>query len=444
MSRPTYDVKETYTGTGLLSTYTFDFKIESSTQLLVIEVNALGVETQRVRGDNLTYLSGIVINSSTGGSVTLAAPLTAGYRLILLLANDAPVQSFEFSNKTSFSLKRFENALDVLAGAIQRLVYRGKQSIRIHDLDNEETFNAQLPPGIATQATRTLRVNSAGTGLEFGESTAEAAAGNLPTGGATGAALVKNSATDNDVDWDDLVIEGYSQRFSTNWSSAGLRDFIVKLLDIVYLGPVIASFSGSSNTLREKGDSVASITLSVNVTKRSNNIARIRFLQGATLIQDDNPPLVIGSGITTAPYSTPFSDNITFTAEVTDETTVDGGPSTVTATTSYSFVYPYYYGADVPSITAAQVALLTKSIINSSANLNRSFTTSNGDVYYFAYPASYGVLTSILDENGFETFSSWTRRTENITGLDTNSISYYIYESNNPVVAGSTNFTFKR
>lgn len=444
MSRPTYDVKETYTGTGLLSTYTFDFKIESSSQLLVIEVNALGVETQRVRGNNLTYLSGITINPISGGSVTLAAPLATGYRLILLLANDAPVQSFEFSNKTTFSLKRIENALDVLAGAIQRLVYRGKQSIRIHDLDNEETFNAQLPPGIATQATRTIRVNSAGTGFEFGQSSSEAAAGSIPTGGGTGAVLVKNSPTDNDAGWDDLVIEGYSQRFNTNWSSVGLRDFIEQLLDIIYLGPVISSFTGSSNVLREKGDTVSSITLSVNVTKRSNDIARIRFLQGVTLIQDDNPPSTVGSGITTAPYTTPFSDNITFTVEVTDETTAEGGPSTVTATTSYSFIYPYYSGNGAPSRTAAQVALMSKAIINSTANLNRSFTTLNGDVYYFAYPASYGVLTSILDENGFETFSSWTRRTENITGLDATAVSYYIYESNNPVVAGSTNFTFRR
>lgn len=281
------------------------------------------------------------------------------------------------------------------------------------------------------------------TGTFLENKDASALVPSLPNGGAIGAALVKNSATDGDAEWDDLVISGYSARFGVAWSSTGLRDFIEKILDITYLGPLIASFSGSSNTLREKGDAVASIVLSTNVTKRSNNIARIRFLQGVTVIADENPPVVIGSGITTATYSTPFSDNITFTTEVTDATG-GGGPTMVTANTSYSFVYPYYYGADVPGLTPAQVAALTKSIINSSANVNRVFNTANGDVYYFAYPASYGNLTSILDENGFETFSSWTKTVANITGLDATAVSYNIYESNNPVVAGTTNFTFKR
>ena len=40
--------------------------------------------------------------------------------------------------------------MDFIAGAVQRLTYRGKQAFRIHDLDDEETFNAQLPAGVAT------------------------------------------------------------------------------------------------------------------------------------------------------------------------------------------------------------------------------------------------------------------------------------------------------
>lgn len=174
MSRATYAPKETKTGTGSLDTYTFNFKIEALTQLLVVEVNDSGVETQRVRGDDAVYLSSVTFDAvDGGGTVVLAANLANNYNLIFLLANDDPTQDYEFRNKTSFTLKRFESALDFIAGAVQRLAYRGKQALRIHDLDNEETFNSQFPPGVATSLSKVLQVNAAGTGLEFGPTATE-------------------------------------------------------------------------------------------------------------------------------------------------------------------------------------------------------------------------------------------------------------------------------
>lgn len=267
--------------------------------------------------------------------------------------------------------------------------------------------------------------------------------GALPPGGDIGAVVVKQSLDDYDVDWDTMAFDGYSSRFNELFSSTNLRDTLEKILEFSYLAPQV-TLSGSSNILREKGDSVSSVTLSASVTRRSDPIARIQFFQGVTSIADYNPPVITGSGITTAPYSTPFSDNISFTVQVTD-TGATGGPTTVTSNTlTYNFVYPYYYGAGAPGLTAASVAGLTKNIIASTATVNRSFTTGAGDVYYFAYPASYGVLASILDENGFEVIGDWTLRVENITGLDSTPVSYNIYEFNNPVVAGSTDFTFSR
>lgn len=595
MSRPYFAPKQVYTGNGSLDAYTFDFKITAKTQLLVVVVDADDLEVQRVRGDDVVFLTDVTFDSTLGGGeVTLAANLTSGHRMALLLADDQPAQAFEFSNKTSFSLKRIENALDVVVGAVQRLAFRARQAFRIHDLDDETTFDAQLPPGIADAANynRTFAINDDGTGFVFGPTTdtiagavgaaatavaaaadaveaavgaaesediaffwgnlflfenfvnvddtdnpvaltvAEAgilyladdtsadvdftlpplasvtsafkvgiikkssalnainvtpdgsetilsfptfaltergigvvfykdpdlatnwaakffafaesqAAGSLPSGGAAGAALVKASATNGDVEWDDLAYEGYSSRFSATVSLAGLKDVLDYIMAITYLGPLIASFSGSSNSLREKGTSVSGITLTVNVTKRSNLIAQIVFKQSGTAFETLAPPVQTGSGATASSIAvTPFSDNMTFSVEVTDAVVGPDGGNTVTSSTTYSFVYPYYYGADVPGLTPSQVAALTKVVTSENTNYNRSFTTANGDVYYFAYPAAYGNLTSILDENGFETFSSWTKTTANITGLDTTAVSYNIYESNNPVVAGSTNFTF--
>jgi hypothetical protein len=176
MSREQFAPKQTYTGTGSLDEYTFDFKITDLSQLEIVEVDDNGAETQRVRGDDNTYLSGVVFDAiEGGGTVTLAADLPANYKLILLLADDAPTQPYKFRNKTSFTLRRFEDALDNILGAVQRLAYKTKQSLRLHDLDDASAINLQLPPDFAANAGRTFCVNVAGDGLDYGASTADIA-----------------------------------------------------------------------------------------------------------------------------------------------------------------------------------------------------------------------------------------------------------------------------
>lgn len=198
MSRPYFAPKQTYVGTGSLAVYTFAFKIEVNTQLLVVVINTLNVEVQRVRGNDVTYLSSVVFDAVLGGgTVTLLANLPAGYKIALIQANDVPSQSYEFSNKTSFSLKRFENALDFIVGPIQRLVLRANQSLRIHDLDDESTFNTQLPPGIATKTDCILAVNLAGTQFTFGPTVTQVEGWKTSAEAAAAAALISegNSAS---------------------------------------------------------------------------------------------------------------------------------------------------------------------------------------------------------------------------------------------------------
>jgi len=186
MSRSTYAPKESYTGTGSLSAYTFDFKIEALTDLEIVEYDDSGVETQRVRGDDVTYLSSVEFdNVDGGGTVNLAANLPTNYTLLLLQANDEPTQSYEFRDKNGFNLKKFELALDLIAGAVQRLAYKGTQGLRINDLDDETAIDVQFPPGFASEADAYLKVNAAGDGLEYGLTLAELTEAILPSGTVT-------------------------------------------------------------------------------------------------------------------------------------------------------------------------------------------------------------------------------------------------------------------
>lgn len=171
MSRTTYDVKESYTGDGSLDAYTFDFKIEALEQLLVIELDDTGEETQRVRGDDTVYLSSVDYDPiDGGGTVNLAANLDTGYTLIILLANDEPTQPYQFNNKTTFTLKLLERALDFLGGAIQRLAYRAGQALSIHENDDIDCI---FPPLGDTPEGKYLKVNDDGDGFEYGYTLAE-------------------------------------------------------------------------------------------------------------------------------------------------------------------------------------------------------------------------------------------------------------------------------
>lgn len=169
MSRPVYDPDVRYIGLGNLAAYSFDFKIEDLTQLLVIALDDTGEEVERVRGDDVVYLSSVDFNDiEGGGTVTLAANLPTDYTLILIQANDEPTQPFEFKEKFSFTLRGFEMALDFLGGAIQRLAWRANRTIGLNDAyDNDAVpFDGQLPmPHVATAM---VRINDDGDGVDYG------------------------------------------------------------------------------------------------------------------------------------------------------------------------------------------------------------------------------------------------------------------------------------
>jgi hypothetical protein len=142
MSRATYAPREEYVGTGLLTAYTFDFKITDNTHILVMQTDDDFVETFKVRGDDVTYLTSVTYDANEGGgTVNLLNALPSGHHLFLLLADDEPLQPKEFKNKSDFTLKRFEDALDYLSGQIQRLAYLSHRSVKYDDsvLDSEES-----------------------------------------------------------------------------------------------------------------------------------------------------------------------------------------------------------------------------------------------------------------------------------------------------------------
>lgn len=169
MSRQTFNVKDVAIGTGDNDEYTFDFKIEDETHLLIIVQDDDGVETERVRGDDTTFLDSVDFDPvAGGGTVTLVDDLPTDYTMTMLLANDEPTQPSEFRGKASFTLSEFEAALDYLGGQIQRAFYLVLRSVRLNDLDDVDDFDPTLPVGAADNPGATIAVNDDGDGLAYG------------------------------------------------------------------------------------------------------------------------------------------------------------------------------------------------------------------------------------------------------------------------------------
>ncbi len=219
---------------------------------------------------------------------------------------------------------------------------------------------------------------------------------------------------------------------------------MAQIINYQYTAPTASLSSDVSTGPWEKGYAITAINFTASVTKKSDPIAEVNFLKaGVSFNNQFSGGAIPRGGSSTAAWTGSIADTTSFTAQVTDSGAT-GGPTTVTANRTFSYVYPYYYGAGAAGLSGAAIAALTKSVIASTATVTETIAVSGTQVMYFAYPSAYGALTSILDVNGFETISSWTQSTKSITGLDTTTQSYYSYEFKNTPVAGSYQYTFKR
>ena len=107
----------------------------------------------------------------------------------------------------------------------------------------------------------------------------------------------------------------------------------------------------------------------------------------------------------------------------------------VNTTKTINFILPYYYGKSATT-TVSDFTGLT-SDVKAKGNKTYKFTTSNEHMV-FAYDSSYGNLTSILDPNGFEVISGWTKNTLTVGGF-----SYFVYVADSATTDTNASFTFK-
>ena len=203
-------------------------------------------------------------------------------------------------------------------------------------------------------------------------------------------------------------------------------EFVEKLL-IKEVAPAI-SFTSSQSGVLEVGTTVTNPTLRLQINSLGTGTpTNINFYVGSTLV--DTQPYVSGTNVYT--YSYVGTITSTSSTKVTlDYNKSDNTPATLTATKSYIFVYASYYGPiSMATPTDTDVKALTKNVKNTKAFTYNNIALNDEHICY-AYPVSFGNLTSIKDANNFEYISSYTKYTMTI-----DSVSYNVYVLTDPITA---------
>lgn len=222
----------------------------------------------------------------------------------------------------------------------------------------------------------------------------------------------------------------------------GVKTFV--LVDNTYVAPAVtcsiseASLSGydpDQNKVVEKGR-LMSFTVNESITKGRDPVTSY------TATPDDpgfDVPTINTNGDQSFALSQEAIDSTTtYQVSATDGTENDVHSDTLT------FVYPFLYGSNDLQSGIDHYAVLTH-LLQTKANKIVSFNDTN-KYFHFGYPASYGNLSGIYDQNGFNVTNAFTKLTVtvNSAGLDNDwSVSYYVYVTNAKTTIPGYNYTFK-
>jgi hypothetical protein len=230
----------------------------------------------------------------------------------------------------------------------------------------------------------------------------------------------------------------------TNLDGLTLHDIVKRMLYPDKKPEATASMVVSpTGSTFEIGTSTTIQRISVNVTKTTNDIALVALYANNALVDERTLGVAEGGTITftldrvitdTVPagyYRIKVQDKAQYTVDIN--------------LPGINFYYPCYYGVvgestTISNITEAQIEAMSKHV---GAKGNKTFKyNTNNQRMVFAYPASYGNLTSILDANGFEQLKAFEKVNLPIVNQAGKTINYYVYMNNANTNSGF-NMTYK-
>ena len=186
MTISTTTIKNSFSGDGSTTAFTYTFPINTTSEILVIERSALGVETIKAEGTGSTNY-GIVNNGAAGGIVTMVTAPADG-TILILRRNTALTQETDYVANDPFPAETHEDALDKLQMQTQELQEQADRSFKVSRTNT--ITSSEFTDSAADRASKTLGFDSNGnltTVADF-----------LPAGGDSAQFTYSTTVTDAD------------------------------------------------------------------------------------------------------------------------------------------------------------------------------------------------------------------------------------------------------
>ena len=207
------------------------------------------------------------------------------------------------------------------------------------------------------------------------------------------------------------------------FNNATLQEMFDMLLH-PYEKPTMTLGINPAKTIYDKvAETLASITINANVTKKTENIKEIRFYVDNVLVNTDTAHPNGGLVSYTHTFTSPT--NTTFNVKIECEDT-KGATSKISANTNVYFVGKSYYGVVEDDGTSFAITeSLIKGLNKTEVKIKKALTYKNINATFgrivYAYPKnlpSGGALTSIKDQGtGWSVFDSYTSQEITIDGI---------------------------
>ena len=207
------------------------------------------------------------------------------------------------------------------------------------------------------------------------------------------------------------------------FNNATLQEMFDMLLH-PYEKPTMTLGINPAKTIYDKvAETLASITINANVTKKTENIKEIRFYVDNVLVNTDTSHPNGGLVSYTHTFTSPT--NTTFNVKIECEDT-KGATSKISANTNVYFVGKSYYGVVEDDGTSFAITeSLIKGLSKTEVKIKKALTYKNINATFgrivYAYPKdlpSGGALTSIKDQGtGWSVFDSYTSQEITIDGI---------------------------
>jgi len=198
--------------------------------------------------------------------------------------------------------------------------------------------------------------------------------------------------------------------------------------------------------VREIGDAVANISLTVGYTQTKYPISSVVFHANGSSLGNEMISNPAGGNITHTPaLSLPGTADVNYYVQVTDTKGL-----IATATGEFEFVNPIYIGVLDANVTASTVteahlvgpgSEMSKVIAKPSDQTN--VYTCNNKKFAIWVPNEWGSPTSILEQNGLELLPVFEVAYLNVTNLAGTSVLGSVYIMSNPSTMSNYTVTFK-